>query len=192
MTGSGVRPLYQVWQSWRQSSKKMEPLLQVMVDRFVYYLTLSNFAMASGFIAGNSSQVTDGAGAVLLMKRSVALQKGLPILGVFRFVPPWQASPFTLGLCGLTFEISQEFCGCGSWPCYHGGGASCGNSSSSQSCWPQAGWHWSFWDKRGQFQSWFRCLFVSLKFVFFSIKFVDFSFFLFRPLLPNSSTVPRS
>nr|ACG35447.1 hypothetical protein [Zea mays] len=34
--------------------------------------------------AGNSSQVSDGAGAVLLMKRSVALKKGLPILGVFR------------------------------------------------------------------------------------------------------------
>ncbi|KAF7150739.1 hypothetical protein RHSIM_Rhsim02G0053400 [Rhododendron simsii] len=36
--------------------------------------------------AGNSSQVSDGAGAVLLMKRSVATQKGLPILGVFRCV----------------------------------------------------------------------------------------------------------
>ncbi|KAG9151128.1 hypothetical protein Leryth_002701 [Lithospermum erythrorhizon] len=34
--------------------------------------------------AGNSSQVSDGAGAVLLMKRSVAMQKGLPVLGVFR------------------------------------------------------------------------------------------------------------
>ena len=34
---------------------------------------------------GNSSQVSDGAAAVLLMKRSVALQKGLPILGVFRY-----------------------------------------------------------------------------------------------------------
>ncbi|MBA0617748.1 hypothetical protein Godav_027170 [Gossypium davidsonii] len=33
--------------------------------------------------AGNASQVSDGAGAVLLMKRSLALQKGLPILGVF-------------------------------------------------------------------------------------------------------------
>lgn len=33
---------------------------------------------------GNSSQVSDGAGAVLLMKRSVANQKGLPILGVLR------------------------------------------------------------------------------------------------------------
>ncbi|KAJ6341266.1 hypothetical protein OIU78_009440 [Salix suchowensis] len=34
--------------------------------------------------AGNSSQVSDGAAAVLLMKRSVAMRKGLPILGVFR------------------------------------------------------------------------------------------------------------
>ena len=33
---------------------------------------------------GNSSQVSDGAGAVLLMRRSVATQKGLPVLGVFR------------------------------------------------------------------------------------------------------------
>ena len=42
---------------------------------------------------GNSSQVSDGAGAVLLMKRSVAIKKGLPILGVFRFV--------NHGLCSL-------------------------------------------------------------------------------------------
>lgn len=36
------------------------------------------------YYTGNSSQVSDGAGAVLLMKRKVAIQKGLPILGVFR------------------------------------------------------------------------------------------------------------
>ena len=41
------------------------------------------------FDAGNSSQVSDGAGAVLLMKRRVALEKKLPILGAFRFV--WAA-----------------------------------------------------------------------------------------------------
>lgn len=34
--------------------------------------------------SGNASQVSDGAGAVLLMRRDVALQKGLPILGIFR------------------------------------------------------------------------------------------------------------
>lgn len=33
---------------------------------------------------GNASQISDGAGAVLLMKRSLAMKKGLPILGVFR------------------------------------------------------------------------------------------------------------
>lgn len=30
--------------------------------------------------------MSDGAGAVLLMKRSVAMRKGLPILGVFRYL----------------------------------------------------------------------------------------------------------
>lgn len=34
--------------------------------------------------AGNSSQVSDGASAVLLMRRSVASQRGIPILGIFK------------------------------------------------------------------------------------------------------------
>ncbi|XP_015168120.1 uncharacterized protein [Solanum tuberosum] len=34
--------------------------------------------------SNNYSQVSDGAAAVLLMKRSIAMQKALPILGVFR------------------------------------------------------------------------------------------------------------
>ena len=34
--------------------------------------------------AGNASQVSDGAGAVLLARRSYALAKGLPIIGVWR------------------------------------------------------------------------------------------------------------
>lgn len=38
-----------------------------------------------GGVLGNSSQVSDGAGAVLLMKRRIALEKNLPILGVFRW-----------------------------------------------------------------------------------------------------------
>lgn len=41
--------------------------------------------MSETFIyLGNASQISDGAAAVLLMKRSLAMQKGLPILGVFR------------------------------------------------------------------------------------------------------------
>jgi len=77
--------------------------------------------------AGNSSQVTDGAGAVLLMKRSIAVQKGLPILGVFRSfvavgvdpaimgVGPAAAIPVAVKAAGLQlddidlFEINEAF-----------------------------------------------------------------------------------
>ncbi|KAF4347836.1 hypothetical protein G4B88_026083 [Cannabis sativa] len=48
--------------------------------------------------AGNSSQVSDGAGAVLLMKRSLAMQKGLPILGVFRSFSAVGVDPAVMGI----------------------------------------------------------------------------------------------
>ncbi|TYI00746.1 hypothetical protein ES332_A11G155200v1 [Gossypium tomentosum] len=48
--------------------------------------------------AGNASQVSDGAGAVLLMKRSLALQKGLPILGVFRSFAAVGVNPAVMGI----------------------------------------------------------------------------------------------
>ncbi|KAK6937665.1 Thiolase, N-terminal, partial [Dillenia turbinata] len=48
--------------------------------------------------AGNASQVSDGAGAVLLMKRSLALQKGLPILGVFRTFAAVGVDPAVMGI----------------------------------------------------------------------------------------------
>ncbi|KAK4388038.1 3-ketoacyl-CoA thiolase 2, peroxisomal [Sesamum angolense] len=48
--------------------------------------------------AGNSSQVSDGAAAVLLMKRSVAMQKGLPILGVFRSFAAVGVDPAIMGV----------------------------------------------------------------------------------------------
>ncbi|KAH7669654.1 Thiolase protein [Dioscorea alata] len=48
--------------------------------------------------AGNSSQVSDGAGAVLLMKRSVANQKGLPILGVLRSFAAVGVDPAVMGI----------------------------------------------------------------------------------------------
>ncbi|KAH8517968.1 hypothetical protein H0E87_005759 [Populus deltoides] len=77
--------------------------------------------------AGNASQVSDGAGAVLLMKRSLAAQKGLPILGVFRSfaavgvdpavmgVGPAAAIPAAVQAAGLElndidlFEINEAF-----------------------------------------------------------------------------------
>ncbi|KAH6815160.1 peroxisomal 3-ketoacyl-CoA thiolase 3 [Perilla frutescens var. frutescens] len=48
--------------------------------------------------AGNASQVSDGAGAVLLMKRSLASQKGLPILGVFRSFAAVGVEPGVMGI----------------------------------------------------------------------------------------------
>ncbi|CAE5956544.1 unnamed protein product [Arabidopsis arenosa] len=77
--------------------------------------------------AGNSSQLSDGAGAVLLMRRNVAMQKGLPILGIFRTfaavgvdpaimgVGPAVAIPAAVKAAGLElndidlFEINEAF-----------------------------------------------------------------------------------
>ncbi|XP_015950058.2 3-ketoacyl CoA thiolase 1, peroxisomal-like [Arachis duranensis] len=77
--------------------------------------------------AGNSSQVSDGAAAVLLMKRRVAMQRKLPILGIFRSfatvgvdpavkgVGPVYAIPAALESAGLDlsnidlFEINEAF-----------------------------------------------------------------------------------
>ncbi|KAL4587988.1 hypothetical protein LXL04_000865 [Taraxacum kok-saghyz] len=47
---------------------------------------------------GTASQISDGAGAVLLMKRSVALKKGLPILGVFRSFEAVGVDPAVMGI----------------------------------------------------------------------------------------------
>ncbi|XP_010442338.1 PREDICTED: 3-ketoacyl-CoA thiolase 5, peroxisomal isoform X2 [Camelina sativa] len=77
--------------------------------------------------AGNASQISDGAGAVLLMKRSLAMKKGLPILGVLRSfavtgvdpsvmgIGPAVAIPAATNLAGLNvsdidlFEINEAF-----------------------------------------------------------------------------------
>nr|XP_060638620.1 3-ketoacyl-CoA thiolase, peroxisomal [Anolis sagrei ordinatus] len=77
--------------------------------------------------AGNASQVSDGAAAVLLAKRSKASQLGLPVLGVLRSyavvgvppdvmgIGPAYAIPAALEKAGLTvkdidvFEINEAF-----------------------------------------------------------------------------------
>ncbi|KAG6526397.1 3-ketoacyl-CoA thiolase 2, peroxisomal-like [Zingiber officinale] len=48
--------------------------------------------------AGNSSQVSDGAGAVLLMRRDAAMQRGLPIIGVFRSFAAVGVDPAVMGI----------------------------------------------------------------------------------------------
>jgi acetyl-CoA acyltransferase 1 len=77
--------------------------------------------------AGNSSQVTDGAAAVVLAKRSFAVKNGLPIQGRFLAfsaagvppeimgVGPAYAIPAALNKCGMTvndidvFEVNEAF-----------------------------------------------------------------------------------
>ena len=72
-------------------------------------------------------QISDGAGAVLLMKRSEALKRGLPVLGIFRSfaavgvdpavmgIGPAVAIPAALEKAGLTtddidlYELNEAF-----------------------------------------------------------------------------------
>lgn len=83
--------------------------------------------------AGNSSQTTDGAAAVLLMTRKEAKRRGLPILGVWRGystkgvpprimgIGPAYAIPAVLEKTGLTindidiFEINEAFASQATW-----------------------------------------------------------------------------
>ena len=85
------------------------------------------FAKDGSIHAGNASQVSDGAAAVLLMKRSTAQRLGQPILGKFvtsavigvppllMGVGPWRAIPVALEKAGITkddvdiFEINEAF-----------------------------------------------------------------------------------
>jgi len=83
--------------------------------------------------AGNSSQTTDGAAAVMLMNRAEAKKRGLPILGVWRGysvkgvpprvmgIGPAVAIPAVLKQCNLTvndvdvYEINEAFASQASW-----------------------------------------------------------------------------
>ncbi|PKA46224.1 3-ketoacyl-CoA thiolase 2, peroxisomal [Apostasia shenzhenica] len=56
------------------------------------------FKRGGSTTAGNASQVSDGAGAVLLMRRDVASRKGLPILGVFRSFVAVGVDPAVMGI----------------------------------------------------------------------------------------------
>ncbi|KAK4503016.1 hypothetical protein PRZ48_006443 [Zasmidium cellare] len=85
------------------------------------------FAKDGSIHAGNASQVSDGAAAVLLMKRSTAERLGQQILGKFvqasivgvppllMGIGPWKAIPVALEKSGITkddvdiFEINEAF-----------------------------------------------------------------------------------
>lgn len=85
------------------------------------------FAKDGSIHAGNASQVSDGAAAVLLMKRSTAQKLGQKIMGKFvaasivgvppllMGIGPWKAIPVALKKAGITqddvdvFEINEAF-----------------------------------------------------------------------------------
>jgi acetyl-CoA acyltransferase 1 len=85
------------------------------------------FAKDGSIHAGNASQISDGAAAVLLMKRSTAQRLGQPILGKYvaasivgvppllMGIGPWKAIPKVFELTGITkddvdiFEINEAF-----------------------------------------------------------------------------------
>ncbi|KAI1189702.1 thiolase [Nemania serpens] len=85
------------------------------------------FAKDGSIHAGNASQISDGAAAVLMMKRSTAKRLGQKILGKFvaasvvgvkpllMGIGPWKAIPKVFELTGLTkddvdiFEINEAF-----------------------------------------------------------------------------------
>lgn len=85
------------------------------------------FAEGGSIHAGNSSQISDGAAAVLLMKRSTAERLGQKIIGKYIAASvvgvkpllmgqgPWKAIPTVLGKAGLSkddvdiYEINEAF-----------------------------------------------------------------------------------
>ena len=91
------------------------------------------FAKQGSIHAGNASQVSDGAAAVLLMKRSKAEELGQPILGKFvtssvvgvppllMGIGPWKAIPQVLEKAGISnddvdiFEINEAFASQCAW-----------------------------------------------------------------------------
>jgi acetyl-CoA acyltransferase 1 len=86
-----------------------------------------SFAKDGGIHAGNASQISDGAAAVLLMRRSTAEKLGQQILGKYvaasivgvppllMGIGPWKAIPKVFELTGITkddvdiFEINEAF-----------------------------------------------------------------------------------
>ena len=91
------------------------------------------FAKDGSIHAGNASQVSDGAAAVLLMKRSTAEQLGQTIVGKFvsasvvgvepllMGIGPWKAIPVALEKAGITkddvdiYEINEAFASQAVW-----------------------------------------------------------------------------
>lgn len=104
MKGSDPPQRWKAWQSWNLPSKRMEALQQVSsVVPFVLFLWFTcpywnKKHFNRSLPTGNASQVSDGAAAVLLAKRSKAAQLGLPVLGVLRSFAVVGVPPDVMGI----------------------------------------------------------------------------------------------
>ncbi|XP_066389795.1 3-ketoacyl-CoA thiolase 2, peroxisomal-like isoform X1 [Miscanthus floridulus] len=73
---------------------------ELVDNRACLFIVLGKYALGTRAEddGGNSSQVSDAAGAVLVMKSSVAQKKGLPILSVFRSFIAVGVGPAVMGV----------------------------------------------------------------------------------------------
>ncbi|KAK4542990.1 hypothetical protein LTR36_005988 [Oleoguttula mirabilis] len=119
---------------WTDPKTDEEKEITVEVDDGVREVTEQSlgkikaaFSKDGSIHAGNASQISDGAAAVLLMKRSTAERLGQNILGKYvaasvvgvppllMGIGPWKAIPVALGKAGITkddvdiFEINEAF-----------------------------------------------------------------------------------
>ncbi|WPG98679.1 Hypothetical protein R9X50_00147200 [Acrodontium crateriforme] len=119
---------------WTDPKTEEEKVITVSKDDGVRQVTAESlgkirpaFAKDGSIHAGNASQISDGAAAVLLMKRSTAERLGQKILGKYvtasvvgvppllMGIGPWKAIPVALEKAGITkdevdiFEINEAF-----------------------------------------------------------------------------------
>ncbi|KAK1820283.1 3-ketoacyl-CoA thiolase with broad chain length specificity [Friedmanniomyces endolithicus] len=119
---------------WTDPKTDEEKEITVSVDDGVREVTLQSigkikpaFGKDGSIHAGNASQISDGAAAVLLMKRSTAQQLGQKILGKYvaasivgvppllMGIGPWKAIPVALQKAGISkddvdiYEINEAF-----------------------------------------------------------------------------------
>jgi acetyl-CoA acetyltransferase family protein len=113
--------------SWQQKTIDTDDGVRASTDAATLGTLRAAFAKGGTTTAGNTSQVSDGAAATLVMSRSRAEAIGLPILGVFRAysvvgvdpammgIGPAKAIPRALSRAGLNiddidlFEINEAF-----------------------------------------------------------------------------------
>ena len=117
MMGSGTASRRR---AWRRSSLRLRRMASLTQVRSQLTFNIFLFTLPSSLKLGNASQVSDGAAAVVLARRSTANRLNLPILGKFvtaatigvppriMGVGPAYAIPRVLHLTGLVLDEINE------------------------------------------------------------------------------------